>query len=126
MVNIGGEIGRFLRNWAEIGHRSQRMIHVIATIRTVSGRRGDFLAAFRELAPLVRAEAGCIEYGPVIDVETPIERQLPVRDDVVTVLEKWASVKALEDHLAAPHMMQFREKAKDLLAELELRVMEPA
>jgi quinol monooxygenase YgiN len=102
------------------------MIHVIATIRTVPERRDEFLAAFRQLVPLVRAETGCIEYGPAVDLSTAIDRQLAVREDVVTVLEKWESVTALEDHLAASHMRQFREKVKDLVAGLELRILEPA
>jgi quinol monooxygenase YgiN len=102
------------------------MIHVIGTIRVVPGRRGEFLAAFRQLVPLVRAETGCIEYGPAVDVSTSIDRQLAVREDVVTVLEKWASLPALADHLAAPHMSQFRANVKDLVEGLELQVLEPA
>jgi len=101
------------------------MIHVIATVRTVAGRRGDFLAAFRELVPLVRAEAGCLDYGPAVDLDTSISGQPPVRDDAVTVVEKWESVAALEAHLAAPHMLRYREKVKDLVAGLEIRVLEP-
>src|SRR3990172_2140971 len=101
------------------------MIHVIATIRTAAGRRDDFLAAFRELVPLVRAEAGCLEYGPAVDLETPISGLPPNRDDVVTVVEKWESLAALQDHLAAPHMLRYREKVKDLVAGLGIRVLQP-
>ena len=102
------------------------MIHVIATIRTAAGRHEDFLAAFRQLVPQVRAEAGCLEYGPAVDLATPIAGAAPVREDVVTVLEKWESVKALQDHLAAPHMLQYREKVKDIVAGVEIRVLAPA
>jgi quinol monooxygenase YgiN len=102
------------------------MIHVIATVRAAAGRRDDFLAAFRELVPLVRAEAGCLEYGAAVDLETPIGGQPPLRDDVVTVLEKWESVAALQDHLAAPHMLRYREKVKELVVGVEIRVLEPA
>jgi quinol monooxygenase YgiN len=101
------------------------MIHVIATIQTAPGRRGDFLAAFRELVPLVRAEAGCLEYGPAVDLDTPVSSQ-PARADVVTVLEKWESVAALEAHLAAPHMSRYREQVKDIVVGPEIRVLEPA
>jgi quinol monooxygenase YgiN len=101
------------------------MIHVIATIRTAAGRRDEFLAAFRQIVPVVRAEAGCLEYGPAIDLPTGIGAQSAVRDDVVTVMEKWASVAALKDHLAAPHMARYREKVKDIVVGLELRVLEP-
>jgi quinol monooxygenase YgiN len=101
------------------------MIHVIATIRTVPGQREALLAAFRELVPQVRAERGCIEYGTAVDLATPIKAAAAVREDVVTVVEKWESVAALEDHLAAPHMLAYRERVKDLLAGIEIRVLEP-
>ena len=101
------------------------MIHVIATIRTAAGRRDDFLAAFRDLVPLVRAEAGCLEYGAAVDLDAPISGQPPVRDDAVTVVEKWESVAALRDHLAATHMLAYRDKVKDLVTGVEIRVLEP-
>ncbi|HAB11390.1 MAG TPA: antibiotic biosynthesis monooxygenase, partial [Planctomycetaceae bacterium] len=40
------------------------MIFVLATIELAEGRRDDFLAAFQQVVPLVRAEEGCLEYGP--------------------------------------------------------------
>jgi quinol monooxygenase YgiN len=99
------------------------MIHVIATIATAPGRRSEFLTAFRELVPLVRAEKGCLEYGPTIDLDTPPSQA--VRPEVVTVVEKWADTIALQDHLAAPHMMRFRESVKDIVTGVEIRVLEP-
>jgi quinol monooxygenase YgiN len=101
------------------------MIHVIATIRTANGRREDFLAAFRELVPLVRAEAGCLEYGPAIDFDAGIDNQPAERADVVTVVEKWEGAAALQAHLAAPHMLRYREKVKDIVAGVEIRVLKP-
>jgi quinol monooxygenase YgiN len=101
------------------------MIHVLATIRTAEGQKDAFLATFRKLAPLVRAEAGCIEYGPAVDMPTPISGVAPACDDAVTVVEKWENVAALQDHFAAPHMVQFREAAKDLVKEVEIRVLQP-
>jgi quinol monooxygenase YgiN len=103
-----------------------RMIHVIATIRTVSAGRDTLLTAFRELVPLVRAEPGCIEYETAVDLATPIRGTATVRDDVVTVIEKWESVAALEDHLAAPHMLKHRERVKELVTTVEIRVLSPA
>jgi quinol monooxygenase YgiN len=103
-----------------------KMIHVIATVRTAAGRRADFLAAFGQVVPLVRGEAGCLEYGAAVDLPTTIRAQAPVRDDVVTVIEKWDSMAALEAHLSAPHVLSYREKVKDLVAGLEIQVLEPA
>jgi quinol monooxygenase YgiN len=101
------------------------MIHVIATIRSVPGKREALLAAFRDLVPQVRAERGCVEYGTAVDLATPIKAAAEVREGTVTVVEKWESVAALEDHLAAPHMLRHRERVKDLLAGVEIRVLEP-
>lgn len=102
------------------------MIHVIATIRTGPGRLKDLLNAFSRLVPEVRAETGCIEYGPAIDAENAIEGQAPARADVVTVVEKWQDSAALRAHLAAPHMQNFRETVKDVVTSVEIRVLEPA
>jgi quinol monooxygenase YgiN len=102
------------------------MIHVLATIELAPGRRADFLDEFRRLMPQVHAEKGCIEYGPAIDVATSIAVVPPPRGDVVTVIEKWESVQALEAHLAAPHMARYRETVKDLVVGVEIRVLEPA
>jgi quinol monooxygenase YgiN len=102
------------------------MIHVIATIHLVPGRRAEFLTHFHKLVPMVLAEKGCLEYGPAIDLQTPVTSDPPVRDDVVTVIEKWESVEALQDHLAAPHMDRFRQAVKDLVVGVEIRVLQPA
>lgn len=101
------------------------MIHVIATIRIAPGRRGDFLQEFERLVPQVHAEAGCIEYGPTVDVETGITGLPGKRDDVVVVVEKWENVAALGAHLAASHMAKYREAVKDMVVDVDIRVTEP-
>ncbi len=102
------------------------MICVLAAIEVNEGRRDDFLAIFRQLVPKVLAEEGCIEYGPMIDVETSIARQPELRENVVTVVEKWESIEALETHLMAPHMNEFRRSAEGLVAGTALQILEPA
>jgi quinol monooxygenase YgiN len=102
------------------------MIHVIATIQLNEGCRDEFLDHFRALLPSVLEEAGCVDYGPTIDVPTTIPAQGPPRDDVVTVVERWESTDALADHLIAPHMNEYRTKVKDLVAGMTLQVLEPA
>jgi quinol monooxygenase YgiN len=106
--------------------RTQKMVHVIATISTTAGSRTKFLEEFRRLVPLVRAEAGCIEYGPTIDVGTTIGGLPAARNDVVTVVEKWESIEALDAHLKSPHMLRYREAVKELVAGVEIRVTQPA
>ena len=102
------------------------MIHVIATIETAPDRRDEFLAAFAELVPDVRAEPGCIEYGPAVDLATSIGDEPAARDHVVTVIEKWASVEALRKHLEAPHVIRYRRAVKDMVLGVSIRVLEPA
>lgn len=102
------------------------MIHVIATIQLQPGKRAEFLEHFHALAPEVRSEQGCIEYGPTIDVATNLPAQGAVRDDVVTVVEKWESIPSLEAHLIAPHMLAYRTRVKELVANVSLQVLEPA
>ena len=72
------------------------MVHVIASIEVARGKRDDFLKEFHRLVPLVRAETGCIEYGPTVDVASGIGAQAAVREDVVTIVEKWSDLDALK------------------------------
>ena len=101
------------------------MIVVLASIELNGGKREEFLAEFRRLVPLVRAEKGCIEYFPSVDHATHLPVQGPLRDDVVVVVEKWESVAALETHLIAPHMMAYRPKVKDFVKKVSLQILEP-
>ncbi|QDU96736.1 putative quinol monooxygenase [Lignipirellula cremea] len=102
------------------------MIHVIAAIEIAAGRRDDFLAEFFKVVPLVLAEQGCLAYGPTIDVETNIPAQGDPRPDVVTVVEQWESLDDLEDHLMAPHMLEYRKRVQPLVQSVQLQVLEPA
>jgi len=102
------------------------MIHVIATIDLAPGTREAFLVEFRKLIADVRAEAGCIEYGPAVDAQTGIPTQFKIGNDRVTVIEKWESVDALKAHAVAPHMQAYRVRVKDFVRATELRVLAPA
>ncbi|HEU20181.1 MAG TPA: antibiotic biosynthesis monooxygenase [Deltaproteobacteria bacterium] len=102
------------------------MIYVIATVTVIKGKRTDFLEEFRKVLPLVHKEAGCIEYGPTIDVNTGIPAQKLVRDNVITIMEKWESIEALQAHLTAPHMTVYRTRVKDLVVSTAIRILRPA
>jgi len=102
------------------------MIHVIATVELNPGTREKFLAEFRKLVPEVKAEAGCIEYGPSVDAETDIPIQFRIGPDKVTIIEKWADVPALKAHGVAPHMQAYRARVKDFVKGMELRILKPA
>ncbi len=100
------------------------MIHVIATVDLLPGKRDAFLAEFRKLIPDVKAEAGCIEYGPTVDAETDIPNQSRNADRVV-IIEKWETLAHLKAHAVAPHMQAYRPKVKDFVKSMELRVLTP-
>jgi len=102
------------------------MIHVIATIELAPGQRDAFLTEFRKLVPLVHAENGCLEYGPTIDVNSGLSAQGPPRDNIVTIIEKWADLEALKAHVAAPHMADYRQRVKGLVVSTRLQVLQPA
>ena len=102
------------------------MIHVIATVEVAPGRREEFLAIFRDNVPNVLAEDGCLEYVPVVDMATRIAVQAPLREHVVTVIEKWRDEAALQAHLAAPHMAVYRERVRDLVRSVVLHVLQPS
>lgn len=101
------------------------MIHVLATIRLNPGTRDAFLREFLKLVPLVHAEAGCLEYGPAIDIASGSPMQEFLGDDAVIVVEKWADVAALQAHSKAPHMADYRVAVKDFVKGVELRVLQP-
>jgi quinol monooxygenase YgiN len=102
------------------------MIIVLATIELHPGKRSEFLTEFRKIVPKVRAEKGCGEYFPAIDTVSGLAVQGPARDDIVVVIEKWESVAALEAHLIAPHMMEYRPKVKDFVKKVSLQILSPA
>jgi quinol monooxygenase YgiN len=101
------------------------MIHVIATIEVHEGKRDALLTEFRRIVPLVRAEDGCIEYGPTVDAQAGLPVSTPLRPNVLTIIEKWASLDALRAHLGAPHMIEYRTRVKELVKGVSLQVLEP-
>jgi quinol monooxygenase YgiN len=99
------------------------MIHVLAIITAKPGQRGALLQAFKAIVPTVHGEAGCIEYGPVVDVDGADPAFGP---DTFVVVEKWESLDALKAHAAAPHMTAYGQKTKDLVAKRAVHVLTDA
>jgi len=102
------------------------MIHVIAIITAKPGQRGAILEAIRANLPAVRAERGCIEYGPAVDAEGIGSFQTKAGADAIFVIEKWADADSLKAHAAAPHMAAYSAKVKDLVAGRVIHVLSPA
>lgn len=102
------------------------MIHVVAIITAKPGKREAILEAIRANLPAVRAEKGCIEYGPAVDAEGIGPFQTKAGPDTVFVIEKWADADALRAHAAAPHMAAYAAKVKDLVASRAIHVLTSA
>jgi quinol monooxygenase YgiN len=100
------------------------MIHVLAIITAKPGKRDEVLAAFRANMPAVHAEQGCIEYGPAADAEGGAGAKYG--PDTFVVIEKWESLDHLKAHAASPHMAAYGATTKDLLANREIHVCQPA
>src|SRR5687767_8327792 len=102
------------------------MIHVLATVTVKPGKREAFLAEFHRIMPMVHAEAGCIEYGPTVDVASGISVQGAVRENVAVIIEKWENLASLKAHMQAPHMVEYRVRVKDFVENVTLQILEPA
>lgn len=98
------------------------MIHVVAIITTKPGRRDAVLAEFNSMRPDTLAEAGCIEYQPVIDADGFDGIAAAAGPDVFVVIEKWESADHLKAHSVAPHMKAYAARVKDMLADRKIHV----
>jgi quinol monooxygenase YgiN len=101
------------------------MIYVVATVEIIEGKRGEYLRELKKVIPDVRAETGCLEYGPAGDVATDIPVQAPVNEHVVTIIERWTDIQALKVHLQRPHMKTYREATKSVIRGLGVRILKP-
>jgi quinol monooxygenase YgiN len=101
------------------------MIHVIAVITAKPGKREEILKHARANLAAVRAEKGCIEYGPVLDAENALPFQTKLGPDAFMVVEKWESMDALKAHAAAPHMAAYGAKTKEFIATRVIHILSP-
>ena len=101
------------------------MIHVVAIITAKPGHRDTILTEARANLAAVRAENGCIEYGPVVDTgDNAFQTQLG--PDSFMVIEKWKDMDALKAHAVAPHMKAFGGRIKDMVANRAIHVLTSA
>ena len=102
------------------------MIHVLAIVTAKPGMRDTILKVFHANMPAVRAEKGCIEYGPAIDADGVGGIQTKLGPDTFVVVEKWESIEALKAHAAAPHMAAYAAKTKEMIASRVIHVLSPS
>jgi quinol monooxygenase YgiN len=74
----------------------------------------------------VLAEDGCIAYEATVDAAGMPPSRGSVGDDTFVVIERWASVAALQAHAASPHMAAYGAKVKDWTASRTIHVLEAA
>ena len=99
------------------------MIHVVAILTAKPGQRAALLQALHGNLDAVRAEQGCLEYGPVIDAaRTPSA----FGADTILVIEKWANEDALAAHAKSPHMVAYAAATRDMVASRAIHVLQPA
>ena len=101
------------------------MISVLASIQIKPECFSEFVEMFKANVPTVREEDGCIEYFPSVDIESGLPPQV-LDGNMVTVIEKWRDLDALRAHLAAPHMVAYKEKTKDMVEGVTLKVLQEA
>ena len=75
-----------------------------------------FEQLFRAYVEPSRAEAGCVQYHMLRDVQDP---------SLFIFFEVWASPEAFAEHTALPHMREFSERRMDYLRrDFEVREIE--
>jgi len=102
------------------------MVHVIAVITVVSGKRTDVLKAFLDNVPAVKAEKGCIEYQPVTDLKKAADFQTDIGVDSFIVVEKWETLDDLHAHAQSAHMIAYGAKVRDMIKERAVHILENA
>lgn len=101
------------------------MITVLASINVKEGCLAEFLEIFKENVPNVCAEEGCISYEPMIDIDSQLPPQV-LNENIVTIVEQWESLDALKKHLAAPHMLKYKDRVKNIVDSVTLKVLQNA
>ncbi|MEU9179950.1 putative quinol monooxygenase [Streptomyces sp. NPDC048550] len=71
-------------------------VDLVILISALPGRGREQVEAFERLAPLVRAEEGCLRYDLHAVAGDP---------DRFVLIERWASREAIAAHDVSPHMV---------------------
>ena len=99
------------------------MINVIASIKIKESHMSEFIEIFKANMANVFLEPGCIEYVPTLDFASgfPVQER---NANVITIIEKWETLESLQAHLVAPHMLEYKEKVRDIVESVSLKVLE--
>lgn len=101
------------------------MIYMIVHVTLFPGKRQEYIEEFKKIAPAVRNEDGCMEYGIFVDSkDTRFDNDK--RGDMVIISEKWQSIEALQRHSKSPLVESFRERIKGLRSSSSYELLIPA
>jgi len=98
------------------------VINVIASICVKTGTLSDYLEILKTNISAVRKEKGCVEYVPMVDIDAKLPPQV-FNKNVVIILEKWESLEALHAHLGSTHMLDYRERVKNMVESVVVKVL---
>lgn len=91
------------------------IVNVVAVIAAKPGQEQRVEELLRGLVQPSRQDKGCILYDLHRDLANP---------GVFVFYEAWESREMLEAHLNAPHLLAWREKATELAAGMDVKVLE--
>lgn len=99
------------------------MITVIASVHVKKGKVQEFIKGFKENAIKVRKEPGCVEYTPAMDIKTDLLPSV-FDENVVTIIEKWESMEALQEHINTPHMKEQFKRDAEFVESMSARLLQ--
>lgn len=91
------------------------IVNVVAAIAAKPGQEQRVEDILKGLVRPSRQDKGCILYDLHKDLDNP---------GVFVFYEAWESREMLEAHLNAPHLLAWREKAPELAASMDVKVLE--
>ena len=102
------------------------MLYVAAVLTAKPGQRSALLREIEPLGPLVRAEAGCIDWAPCVDIAGGPEDLHRLGPDRLAVVERWEDLSALEAHATSALMVEWRARIADVLLSRDVWVLQSA
>jgi quinol monooxygenase YgiN len=90
---------------------------MLATFVARAGKEDELLGQLGAMVEPSRAEAGCLQYRPLVDPERP---------GTVVMLQEWADQAALDAHFASEHFVRIAPQLADLVGEpIEIAELAP-
>ncbi len=81
---------------------------MVVQFRAKPGREAAAEAAFGDVIPATHAEEGCVRFAL---------HRVAGEPERFVLVERWASRAALDEHIATPHLAEFRARGAEIWAE---------